>query len=158
MSLWQLTNGRAFIQVIYSRDDELIDCEYLTRKSFVNEFTQTFYNEIYRAGKLRNNPLLTNISMVASHQEQKQQHSDEPSSDYSYFDENENQDVFGLRNLSYHQLWSESDIPDDLRPLMNYDLLKKQCDNRHEQLKHIVDGLGSNDVTERTNATEHLNR
>lgn len=156
--MWQLTNGRAFIQIIYSRDDEVIDCEYLTKRSFVNEFTQTFYKEIHRAGKLRNNPLLTNVSLIASYQQQNQHLGESSSTDYSFADENEGDDVFGSRNLSYHQLWSESDIPVDLRPLMNYESLKKQCDLRHEQLKHIVDGLESNDAYERSNATEHLSR
>lgn len=75
-----------------------------------------------------------------------------------HLDETENDDAFGLRNLTFHHIWDEADIPDDLKPLMDYSSLKTQCDQRHEQLKRIVNNLSSTSETERNNATEHLSR
>lgn len=158
--MWQLTNGHAFIQMIYSRDDELLDCEYLSEPKFVRQFVTKYYHEVYEAEKARN--LSTTSS---SHYQPESVHHNIK---FRHYMKNEEEstidltdtdgDAFGMRNLTYHRLWTEADVPKDLLAIMDYDVLKQQCDERHRQMQRIVNDLGSHNEDTRQNATDHLNR
>lgn len=146
--------------MIYSRDDELLDCEYLSERQFVRQFVTKFYDEVYQAEKARN---LSTIS-TSYYQPESVHHNRK----FRHFMKNEEApvidfadtttDVFGMRNLTYHRLWNEDEIPEDLQTIMDYDVLKRQCDERHHQMQHIVNDLDSPDEDTRQNATDHLHR
>lgn len=161
MSLWQLSNGHSFIQMIYSRDDDLLDCEYLSERQFVRQFVTKFYDEVYQAEKARNlSTISTSYYQPESvHHNRKFRHfvknEEAPTIDFA---DAGDADAFGMRNLTYHQLWTKADVPHDLQALMDYDVLKQQCDERHRQMQRIVRNLDSHSEATRQNATEHLNR
>lgn len=160
LSLWQLSNGMAFIQMIYSKDDELIDCEYVRKKDFVRGFLSKFYDE-FDSARARN---FTTPPTAIGHKNHRRTMSSSEDIDselqYSYADANDrtSRDAFGMRTLEYRQLRNDADLPDDMRPLMNYNGLKVQCDNRHRQMKRIVHEMNSEHPESRKNATKHLER
>lgn len=148
--------------MIYSRDDELIDCEYVREKSFVNGFLDKFYNEVEKA-RSRNfsSPLNDHFktSMISDREfRQFNENGDIPNDFYEKPEESDFDDAFGMRNLEYKQLRNSDDVPDDIMPLLNYKNLKLQCDERHQQMKRIVYDLSSDHEESRRNATEHLER
>ena len=152
----------AFIQMIYSREDELIDCEYVHEKSFVNGFLDKFYKEVDIA-RSRNfsSPLNDHFqkSMISDREfRQFNENGEIPYDFYEKPEENDIEDAFGMRNLKYKELRHNSDVPDDILPLMNYKNLRIQCDERHRQMKQIVQDLDSHHEERRRNATEHLER
>ncbi|XP_037032405.1 uncharacterized protein LOC119071570 isoform X2 [Bradysia coprophila] len=152
LSLWQLSNGMAFIQMIYSRDDELIDCEYVRERSFVKGFLNKFYDEVETARS-------RNFSSPQHYDIKQSMMSGDHGLpfDFQEADESDN-DAFGMRNLEYKQLRQNADVPDDMLPLMNYKNLKLQCDERHRQMKRIVYDLNSDHEESRRNATDQLER
>lgn len=154
--------------MIYSADDELIDCEYQRQKPLVREFLTKFHSEVATARA-------RNFTAPPAHQ---QRHhlwrtpSDELSETLRDFhtitgvevpdttpaDSDVTDDAFGMRTLQYVRLSGKHDIPADLRPLMQYGALKKQCDQRHTQLKRIVHDMQSDESERREAATESLQR
>uniref|UniRef100_A0A1Q3FYC2 phospholipase A2 n=2 Tax=Culex tarsalis TaxID=7177 RepID=A0A1Q3FYC2_CULTA len=173
LSLWQLSDGRSFIQMIYTSDGQLMDCEYLRQKKLVADFRNRFYAEIETA-RARNftSPLsvpLNHHSLVSNHdfreyldngvatpemedlQYSVQEFQDGQSAAWQ-------QDAFGLRNLTYIRLESDGDVPEDLREQLNYRRLKHQCDQRHAQMRDLAHGLESSDPQEQQTAGETLQR
>lgn len=75
--------------------------------------------------------------------------------DLSYLPED---DAFGMRNLTYKEIRSDSDVPEDLRILLDFKVLKMKCDKRHRQMKKYAHSLNSQNEDERSLAEEHLNR
>lgn len=146
--------------MIYSLDDELLDCEYLSERQFVRQFVTKFYDEVYQAEKARNlSTISTSYYQPESvHHNRKFRHyvknEEVPVIDFTDTDG----DAFGMRNLTYHRLWTEDDVPKDLQTIMDYDVLKEQCDERHRQMQRIVNDLDSHSEDTRQNATDHLNR
>ncbi|KAG4070106.1 hypothetical protein HA402_013349 [Bradysia odoriphaga] len=153
LSLWQLSNGMAFIQMIYSRDDELIDCEYVRERSFVKGFLNKFYDEVETARS-------RNFSTPQHYDIRKSMMSGDHGIPFDFQEKSDesDDDAFGMRNLEYKQLRQNADVPDDMLPLMNYKNLKLQCDERHRQMKRIVYDLNSDHEESRRNATDHLER
>lgn len=161
--LWQLTNGHSFIQIIYSRDDDsLADCEYLTEPKFVRKFITKFHDEVYQAETVRNmsTKLKSYYEPESKHLARKFRHylNNHNNDDVHMENENSGTDAFGMRNITYHRIFTESDIPIDLLNIINVDELKHQCDERHNQMQKILSDLNSDDHTERRNATNHLSR
>uniref|UniRef100_A0A8D8IAV1 phospholipase A2 n=2 Tax=Culex pipiens TaxID=7175 RepID=A0A8D8IAV1_CULPI len=173
LSLWQLSDGRSFIQMIYTSDGQLMDCEYLRQKKLVADFLSRFYAEI-EVARARNftSPLsvpLNHHSLVSEHdfreyldngvatpemedlQYSVQEFQDGQSAAWQ-------QDAFGLRNLTYVRLESDGDVPEDLREQLNYRRLKHQCDQRHAQMRDLAHGLESSDPQEQQTAGETLQR
>lgn len=146
--------------MIYSRDEQLLDCEYLSERKFVRQFVRKFHDEVYQAEKIRN--MTTSSTSYyqpeSLHHNRKFRHyvqnEEVPSIDITDMDG----DAFGMRNLTYHRLWSASDVPNDLQSIMDYEQLKQQCDERHRQMQRIVNDLDSHSDDVRQNATDHLNR
>lgn len=173
LSLWQLSDGRSFIQMIYTSDGQLMDCEYLRQKKLIADFLNRFYAEI-EVARARNftSPLsvpLNHHSLVSDHdfreyldngvatsemedlQFSVQEFQDGQSSAWQ-------KDAFGLRNLTFVRLESDGDVPEDLREQLNYRRLKHQCDQRHSQMRDLAHGLQSNDPQEQQTAGESLQR
>lgn len=147
LSLWQLSNGHQFIQMIYSSIDfDLIDCEYVGNHEFVDSFLKKFYNEIETADRLRNFSSLITPSYKLYRSQ----------NDLTGLFESDN--GFGMRNLSYAHLQTDEDVPNELVPLLNYDHLKEQCDSKHQQMLRVIKDLKSSRKTDQDNASEHLSR
>lgn len=139
--------------MIYSRDDELIDCEHVRQKSLVNGFLSKFYQEIETA-RSRNFTTPQNNHKDSAYRSL--------NGEYGFYDkpseESDVDDAFGMRNLEYKQMRNSADVPDDMLPLMNYKNLKIQCDERHREMKRIVYDMNSDHEENRRNATDHLER
>ncbi|XP_055530895.1 uncharacterized protein LOC129721855 isoform X3 [Wyeomyia smithii] len=173
LSLWQMSNGRSFIQMIYTSDGQLMDCEYVRQKKLIKDFRARFYNEIEQA-RARNfsspaasaagrHPLVSDHDfreflengIVTSEMEDLQYNIQEFSDNTSPVSLG---DAFGMRNLTYIPVHSEADIPKDLLKQLNYRRLKHQCDQRHVQMRDLAHGLQSSDPQERQIAGESLQR
>lgn len=173
LSLWQLSDGKSFIQMIYTSDGQLMDCEYIRQKKMVRSFLTRFYNEIEQA-RARNftSPLMVpkkHHSLVSDHDfrefiengivtsemEELQYNVQEFANGQSFAADG---DAFGLRNLTYIPIVSEDDIPNDLQKQLNYRRLKHQCDQRHVQMRDLAHGLQSSDPQEQQTAGETLQR
>lgn len=173
LSLWQLSDGKSFIQMIYTSDGQLMDCEYIRQKKMIRSFLTRFYNEIEQA-RARNftSPLMVpkkHHSLVSDHDfrefiengivtsemEELQYNVQEFANGQSFAADG---DAFGLRNLTYIPIVSEDDIPNDLQKQLNYRRLKHQCDQRHVQMRDLAHGLQSSDPQEQQTAGETLQR
>ncbi|XP_065074413.1 uncharacterized protein GIIIspla2 isoform X1 [Ochlerotatus camptorhynchus] len=173
LSLWQMSDGKSFIQMIYTSDGQLMDCEYIRQKKLVASFLDRFYGEIEQA-RARNftSPLMVSKNrhslvsdhdfrefidngIVTSEMEDLQYNVQEFADGQSFAADG---DAFGLRNLTYIQIGSEAEVPKDLQKLMNYRQLKHKCDQRHNQMKDLAHGLQSSDPQEQQNAGETLQR
>lgn len=149
--------------MIYSReDDSLADCEYLTERKFVRQFVTKFHDEVSQAERARN---LTAGSTSyyepeSKHYAQKFRHllKSDVEPEESEGSEYSGPDAFGMRNITFRRLFSESDIPLDLQDITDVDVLKQQCDDRHSQMERLLTDLNSDDQSERQNATDHLTR
>lgn len=168
LSLWQLSDGRSFIQMIYTSDGQLMDCEYLRQKKLVADFLNRFYAEI-EVARARNftSPLSVprnHHSLVSDHdfREYLDNGVATPEMEDLQYSVQESaawpQDAFGLRNLTYIRLESDGDVPEDLREQLNYRRLKHQCDQRHLQMRDLAHGLQSSDPQEQQTAGETLQR
>ncbi|XP_058466933.1 uncharacterized protein LOC131439657 isoform X2 [Malaya genurostris] len=174
LSLWQLSDGRSFIQMIYTSDGQLMDCEYLRQKKVIREFRNRFYDEIEQA-RARNfsSPLgvsKNHHSLISEHDFREFLENGIVTSEMEDLQYNikdfstgnqspvSQYDAFGMRNLTYKRLLSETDIPKDLLKQLNYRRLKQQCDQRHMQMRDIAHGLQSSDPQEQQTAGESLQR
>lgn len=173
LSLWQLSDGRSFIQMIYTSDGQLMDCEYLRQKKLVADFLSRFYAEI-EVARARN--FTSPLSVPRNHHSLVSEHdfreyldngvATPEMQDLQYsvqeFQDGQSaawqQDAFGLRNLTYVRLESDGDVPEDLREQLNYRRLKHQCDQRHAQMRDLAHGLESSDPQEQQTAGETLQR
>lgn len=165
LSLWQLSDGRSFIQMIYTSDGQLMDCEYLRQKKLIADFLNRFYAEI-EVARARNftSPLSVPHSLVSDHDFREFLDNGVATpemEDLQYsvqaFQDGQ-QDAFGLRNLTFIRLESDGDVPEDLREQLNYRRLKHQCDQRHAQMRDLAHGLQSSDPQEQQTAGESLQR
>lgn len=169
LSLWQLSDGRSFIQMIYTSDGQLMDCEYLRQKKLIADFLNRFYAEI-EVARARNftSPLSVprnHHSLVSDHDFREYLDNGVATpemEDLQYsvqeFQQEGVQDAFGLRNLTFIRLESDGDVPEDLREQLNYRRLKHQCDQRHAQMRDLAHGLQSSDPEEQQSAGESLQR
>lgn len=173
LSLWQLSDGKSFIQMIYTSDGQLMDCEYIRQKKMVHTFLHRFHEEIEQA-RARNftSPLTVSKnrhSLVSDHdfrefldngvvtsEMEDLQYSVQEFADGQSFAADG--DAFGLRNLTYIRITSEDQIPKDLHKQLDYRRLKHQCDQRHVQMRDLAHGLQSSDPQEQQTAGETLQR
>lgn len=173
LSLWQLSDGKSFIQMIYTSDGQLMDCEYIRQKKMVHTFLHRFHEEIEQA-RARNftSPLTVSKNrhslvsdhdfrefldngVVTSEMEDLQYNVQEFADGQSFAADG---DAFGLRNLTYIRITSEDQIPKDLHKQLDYRRLKHQCDQRHVQMRDLAHGLQSSDPQEQQTAGETLQR
>jgi secretory phospholipase A2 len=150
--------------MIYSSEKQIIDCDYVRKRSLVREFLDKFYSEVDVA-RSRNftSPFPTTKKAVSEHEfrdflENGIIDDEEMNELDGYTSPIYPGEAFGLRNLTYIVLHGNSDIPDELRPLLNYHHLKRQCDEKHRQMKQILNNLNSEDSETKEVAEEHLQR
>lgn len=143
--------------MIYAKDDELIDCEYVRRKDFVRGFLTKFFDEIATA-RARNFTAPPTLNSIAPDNRHSHYYTAAASSEYDDELTPTTADAFGLRTLEYRQLDSIADVPDELKPLLRYKSLKQQCDERHRQMKRIVHDMASGEEERVEAATEKLER
>lgn len=151
LSLWQLCYDDTFIQMIYTPDNDLLDCEYLKGRNFAEEFVQKFYDEIERAEHLQKFRVFGYTSPKLRHRI----HRNMSKVDMTM---NSDDEIFGMKNISYQPLNTMNDVPDDLAVILSYEHLKTQCDINHRQMMLIINESQSKDQTKKVNATNHLNR
>jgi hypothetical protein len=154
--------------MIYTNNHELLDCEYITQKSYVYEFIEKFYRE-YEIAKARNFTAPTKFAkpmsaMLSDHEFRDFVDNGVMTSDMDDFVDNLgsvpqfSEDAFGMRNLSHVELKDKTYLPEELAPLMNYQKLKLQCDFRHVQMKKILHQMNGDDMQLKEEAKEKLDR
>lgn len=137
--------------MIYSLDNDLLDCEYLKDRDFAEEFVQKFYDEIERAEHLHNFSAFVFTLPKLRHRI----HRNVQKVDMTM---NNDDELFSMKNISYQPLNTINDIPDDLAVILSYENLKTQCDNNHRQMLQNIDGSQSKDQTIQINASNQMNR
>ncbi|XP_070507153.1 uncharacterized protein GIIIspla2 isoform X1 [Chironomus tepperi] len=117
-SLWQLTNGKSFAQLIFNGKN-LLDCEYIEDgNEIASDFVDKFIDEYHY---IRNEKLSS-----AKHAKHHQYHESE----------NIDKDVLTIKaNVRLTQIKKFLDIPEDIMNLMNLKKLKKQCNKLHKEIK-----------------------
>lgn len=119
-SLWQLTNGKKFAQLIFS-GEILIDCEFLREggeiaDEFVDKFIQDY--NVIRHGR--------NGDFGAENH-----HKYHESSNLNY------NNLFNTKsNVTFINLKKQHEIPHKFLELMNLKKLQKKCNQLHKQIRH----------------------
>lgn len=154
LSLWQMSYRDIFLQMIYTRDGELMDCDFLAGLKYNEEFVENVYEEIQR---MKNLNKLTGLNEEMYHLPKFRHHSRHniPEIDMTMDSDNE---IIGATNHTYQPLFNRNDIPKDLLRLMHFDNMKIECDAYHQNVMRHVSDLSSKSNEAVKNATEHLNR
>lgn len=134
MKLRQVTDGTHFIQLIYGADNEIRDCEFLRQKKIVRDFLKSFRKDIERA-------------KVSS------------SSENYYSDaEDENEDIYSFRNVTFQILDNGLPLPSDIAEWLNFENLKQQCEKNHREMKKLLRHKQHGTEEQKRNANRHLER
>ena len=114
VKLRQLTDGTHFIQLIYGSDNDIRDCEFLRQKKIVQDFLESFRNDVERA-------------KISS------------SSDTGYSEtENKTEDTYSLRNVTFQILDNGVPLPSDISEWLDFELLKQRCRENHRAMKKLL--------------------
>nr|XP_032526197.1 uncharacterized protein LOC116776981 isoform X3 [Danaus plexippus plexippus] len=114
LKLRQLSDGRHLIQIIYTSDGEIQDCEYISGRP-AREFLRSLRKELKQA-------LDEETSRIYQR--------DKDIGDEKFYR------TFG--NVTFRVLRNEK-LPSDISNWMDYDRLKHECFQRHEQLKYMME-------------------
>ncbi|KAJ0169841.1 hypothetical protein K1T71_014447 [Dendrolimus kikuchii] len=128
LKLRQLTDGRHLVQVIYSPTGEIQDCEYITQSKSARNFLRVLRKELKLALDEETSRLL-----------EKKTHNFKEELFYRHY-----------RNVSYRLLKNNEQLPRDVASWLDYDKLKMQCLEKHEEMKFLLqnkDMLDENSVT-----------
>ncbi|XP_063701983.1 uncharacterized protein LOC134832017 isoform X2 [Culicoides brevitarsis] len=173
ISLWQLSDGKAFLQVIFTSEHQLIDCEYVRQRDLVKHFLQKFYQEVsqskahnFSTSYLNNIPHRHHHPHLSDHEFRQFIDNGVLASELEDFASNGLTDEkfedeareYGLRNAVYKKLNDENDLPEELRRWMDVRALRVMCNKRHRQMKQLAAAINGDNESERTEAEEHLNR
>lgn len=115
--LRQLTDGRHLVQVIYGQNGDIQDCEYIPNGKTTRNFLKTLRKELKLALD-EEMYKLTDKEKVSKEEEKFIRH-------------------FG--NVTFRILKSSDEIPANVAGWLNYDKLKMECLQRHEELKYMVE-------------------
>lgn len=114
-SLWQLTDGKKFAQLIFN-EKNLIDCEFIEEGGgeFVREFVDKFIGDFnyIRREKLSGSKHAKHHQMLTTMRP----------------------------NARLTQLKTLQDIPEHIREMINLRKLKKSCNQLHRQIRQKVRG------------------
>ncbi|XP_050079740.1 uncharacterized protein LOC126567566 [Anopheles maculipalpis] len=180
LKLWQMVSNKNLIQIIYTSDGQMMDCEYVRQRTFIHQFRSRFNSEFFQAWARNFTSPFNGVpgatagthrhSLVSDHDfEQYIEHDivtpEMVELQYKMFEfpagvpaTHQTIDAFGMRNLTYIPLHAREDIPSDLLELLNFHELKQRCNVRHMQLKQIAQGLQSADPEHQRIANEKLQR
>ncbi|XP_023937914.1 uncharacterized protein LOC112045804 isoform X2 [Bicyclus anynana] len=117
LKLRQLTDGRHLVQVIYTPNGVLQDCEYITSTKSARHFIKTLRKELKMALDEESYRIL----------EKRPKNSD----DERYYRH------FG--NVTFRILKNGDKLPTDVARWFNYDRLKTECFERHEELTLMME-------------------
>lgn len=124
-SLWQITNGKKFAQLIFSGEN-LIDCEFLKEGGdVVDEFVETFVQEYNHISRERN--------------------SDFGSARHHKYHESSNLNENVFKNVTIVNLEKLQQIPEHFLELMNLKTLQKKCIQLHRQIRHKLQNEDQDD-------------
>ncbi|KAL0852851.1 hypothetical protein ABMA27_012648 [Loxostege sticticalis] len=116
LKLRQLTDGRHFVQVIYAPNGEVQDCEYITQGKSARNFLKTLRKELKLA-----------LDEEGYRLTQKKR----------IFGDEKFYRHFG--NLTLQILRKGEKLPPDVATWFNYDRLKTECLQRHQELAHMME-------------------
>ena len=134
VKLRQVTDGTHFIQLIYGADNDIKDCEFLRQKKIVQDFLDTFRNDIERA-------------KISS------------SSDDGYSEnENKTEDSYSLHNVTFQILDNGVPLPSDLSEWLDFEILKQRCRENHREMKRLLRHKQHGTEEQKRHANNHLER
>ncbi|KAJ8705525.1 hypothetical protein PYW08_012571 [Mythimna loreyi] len=116
LKLRQLTDGRHLVQVIYTQNGDIQDCEYVTQGKSARNFLKTLRKELKLA-------LDEEIYRI----ENKQPKNVGDEKFYRHF-----------RNVTFRILKDGDRLPPDISNWLDYDKLKMECLKRHEELQYMM--------------------
>ncbi|XP_061384986.1 uncharacterized protein LOC116776981 isoform X3 [Danaus plexippus] len=131
LKLRQLSDGRHLIQIIYTSDGEIQDCEYISGRP-AREFLRSLRKELKQA-------LDEETSRIYQR--------DKDIGDEKFYR------TFG--NVTFRVLRNEK-LPSDISNWMDYDRLKQECFQRHEQLKYMMENRDNSNHQRRKRDMELL--
>nr|XP_049704141.1 uncharacterized protein LOC110382501 isoform X2 [Helicoverpa armigera] len=117
LKLRQLTDGRHLVQVIYTQNGDIQDCEYITQGKSARNFLKTLRKELKLA-------LDEEIFRIVN----KQPNNVEDEKFYRHFG-----------NVTFRILKDGDRLPPDISNWLDYDKLKMECLKRHEELKYMME-------------------
>lgn len=124
-SLWQLTDGLSFAQLIFS-NQLMIDCEYLENGTTIAQNFMAKFIKEYRFIRKSQMKFKGNINYYAY------EHDNETLQDISY-------DLRAMKaNSTYRKIKRVQDIPQHLIELMNLQDLKAKCSELHHEIKAMM--------------------
>lgn len=105
------------MQVIYAQNGDIQDCEYIPHGKTTRNFLKTLRKEL----KLALDEQLYKLT------------------DKEKFSKQEEKFVHHFGNVTFRILKSGDEMPTDVASWLDYDKLKMECLQRHEELKYIVE-------------------
>ena len=132
-SLWQLTDGFSFAQLIFS-NQRMIDCEYLEEGTTIAQSFMAKFIKEYRFIRKSQMKFKGNINYFAY------QHVNETLQDIDY-------DLRAMKaNSTYRKIKKVQDIPQHLVELMNLQDLKAKCSELHLEITAMLGAQESQDL------------
>ncbi|XP_047541954.1 uncharacterized protein LOC125074628 isoform X1 [Vanessa atalanta] len=117
LKLRQLTDGRHLIQIIYTPNGAIQDCEYIKEGKSARNFLKTLRKEL----KLALDEESYRLSEKTSNK----------------FKDEKFYRHFG--NVTFRILKDGENLPPDVADWLNYDRLKNECFERHEELTYMIE-------------------
>ncbi|XP_047518346.1 uncharacterized protein LOC125058326 isoform X1 [Pieris napi] len=117
LKLRQMTDGRHLIQIIYTPNGAIQDCEYITDAKTTRNFLKTLRRELKLA-----------LDEEAFRITEKRKNVTEDERFYRHFG-----------NMTFRLLTDGEMLPSDIASWLDYDRLKMECFERHEELKYMME-------------------
>ena len=136
-----MTDGRHFIQSIFTAQGELKDCEYIRRKDIIVKFLATFADETEHARLVAAG--LAGASASPS-----------PSTDAST-SASAASDADSMRNATFEIVTS---LPEQYASFMNYKAMKRTCRKYHKEIKRVAHKKKHGNQQEKTEAEAYITR
>ncbi|XP_073964058.1 uncharacterized protein isoform X3 [Choristoneura fumiferana] len=117
LKLRQLTDGRHLVQIIYSPNGAIQDCEYITQTKSARNFLKTLRKE---------------LKLALDEQSFKLQRNENTNIDEEKFYRH-------YSNVTFRILKSDERLPLDIASWLDFDKLKMECLERHEELRFMME-------------------
>ncbi|XP_045489677.1 uncharacterized protein LOC111000927 isoform X3 [Pieris rapae] len=117
LKLRQMTDGSHLIQIIYTPNGAIQDCEYITDAKTTRNFLKTLRRELKLA-----------LDEEAFRITEKRKNVTEDERFYRHFG-----------NMTFRLLTEGEMLPSDIASWLDYDRLKMECFERHEELKYMME-------------------
>ncbi|XP_063544034.1 uncharacterized protein LOC134752300 isoform X2 [Cydia strobilella] len=115
LRLRQLTDGRHLVQVIYTPNGAIQDCEYITQAKYSRNFLKTLRKELKLA--LEEQSIKLTQNEITNEDEKYYRH---------------------FSNITLRILRNGETLPIDVASWLDFDKLKMECLERHEELKFMM--------------------